>query len=73
MNDIVGPHHNGVLSVIKMKHLHEFCPTCMNYMEPQELFTVNVAVFWKKISDIHIACCRRCLEKIKDCSTGLVG
>lgn len=64
----VGPHHMGVLGVRKMKHFHS-CPQCFNH-EEGETFIVNVCVLWPGMSDIHIACCRRCMEKIQCAAVG---
>jgi len=64
------PHHCGILGVRKMRHLHS-CPQCFE-PEEVELFIVNVAVMWKRVSDLHIACCRKCLEKLQDCAIGQI-
>ena len=66
----VGPHHYGILNVRRMKNLHS-CAQCQSD-ELEICYIVNVAVMWKRITDIYIPCCGKCYEKLQDCSVGKI-
>lgn len=67
-NKIVSPHHFGVELSRPMRNLHH-CPQCFDD-EKQECFICRVFVMWPGMEYIYLACCRKCLDKLKDATIG---
>lgn len=63
----VGPHHFGIMSKRKMKNTHDCAQCCERNCE---MYVVHVVVLWKRMQDLYIACCDKCVGRLEDSTVG---